>query len=264
MYSIEINVSNNFFNMGNTLMLRGFAEFVQWKHLKNSSEHREKNIVADIVAFIKNNNFNTIVWDGDLYRSDSFTHIIYELLTELPTHVNFVAFKPYDSSSKFAAGDAKNCEFGWSQLKQFKRNDRNINLYTINLPSGLKWYEKNTLLTDNIYNTVVQNTETLSIMYLGGGQIIASEMENLANYVPVNYLKDNTRVYFIDIPRASFSINKDTGLPEAKVQYLGNATSSVDPLEYLTGFKKKKNHKQITLKYSVTENIVEYQYNADI
>jgi hypothetical protein len=264
MYSFEINCTNNVFNMGKVLMLRGFAEFVQWKHLKNSSEIREKNIVLDIVAFVKNKNFDTIVWDGDLYRSDSFTHIIHELLLDLPSHVKFVAFKPTGSSSKFAAGDPKNCELGWSQLKQFKQNDRTINLHCINVPSGLHWHQKNTMLTREVYKCVVQNSEDLSVMYVGGGQVISHEMENLKNYIPLNYLKDKTRVYFIDIPRAAFSINKGTGLPDAIVQYIGNTRVSVDPLIYLTGFAEKTRHKQIILGYSVTENIVEYRYNAPV
>ena len=49
--------------------------------------------------------------------------------------------------------------------------------------------------------------------------IIDDGKENLSDYIHINYLKDNTRLYFIYIPLASFIINY-TDLPETKVQYL--------------------------------------------
>ena len=55
---IETNVDTFF---GKTLMLRGFAEFVAWKHIQNSSEYHHKNIVQDIIKYVRQKHFDTIV-----------------------------------------------------------------------------------------------------------------------------------------------------------------------------------------------------------
>ena len=49
MPAIELN-SN--FLYGKTILLRGFAEFVSWKNIKNSSEMRSKCMVNDIFDYI--------------------------------------------------------------------------------------------------------------------------------------------------------------------------------------------------------------------
>jgi len=251
---MNINIASCNFQMGNTLMLRGFAEFIQWKHIKNSNDDRTANIVLDIVAFIKQNNYDTIVWDGDLYRSDSFTHVVFELIQNLPSTVQFVSFKSIDSFEKFKKGDTKNCEIGWEQM--LFNSPRQIYCVPVSLPSGLKWFEKNSLLTQKIYSSVIDSSSTISIMYLGGGRIISDEMSNLRH---TNNLKDTTRVYFIDIPRASFSISN--GVPQCITQYLGNSNHSIDPLNHLIGFSKVNEHQEIYLEYSVTKCISEYAPN---
>ena len=108
---------------GKTLMLRGFAEFISWKHIKNSNDYHHTCIVKDLIKVIKANKFQTIVWDGDLYRSDSFTHLIYELMNALPQGTEFVAYKPTDTANKFIYGDQKKCELGWCELKTDNRID---------------------------------------------------------------------------------------------------------------------------------------------
>ena len=79
---------NDIHNYGKTLMLRGFAEFISWKHIKNSSDYHHTCIVQDLVKVIKAKKIETLVWDGDLYRSDSFTHLIFELMKKLPENTN--------------------------------------------------------------------------------------------------------------------------------------------------------------------------------
>ena len=203
--SIEINVDYQWF--GKTLMLRGFAEFVAWKHIQNSSDYHHTNIVQDIIKYVRRKHFDTIVWDGDLYKSDSFTYVILELMNNLPENIQFVAFKSADGITKFMNGDQKNCEIGWSQLM----SDNNLGIYlnSVELPKELKWFEKYTLLTKHIFEHVMNKSSKTTIMYLGGGKVVTDEMRNLRDYINTDYLTNNTKVVFIDIPRASFSINKE-------------------------------------------------------
>jgi hypothetical protein len=254
---IETNVDTFF---GKTLMLRGFAEFVAWKHIQNSSEYHHKNIVQDIIKYVRQKHFDTIVWDGDLYKSDSFTHIILELMNNLPENIQFVAFKSSDGITKFTNGDQKNCEVGWSQLTS--ENNHGIYLYSVNLPNKLNWFDKHTLLTKYIFEYVINKSTKTTIMYLGGGKIVTDEMRNLSDYIKFDYLANNTKVVFIDIPRASFSINKDTGLPQSCIQYLGNEDKPCNPTKYLSmGFSIYKTNSNIRLAFSEVKYIIEYKYN---
>ena len=249
---------NNLHEYGKTLMLRGFAEFISWKHIKNSSDYHHTCIVRDIIKVIKSNNFQTIVWDGDLYRSDSFTHLIYELMNSLPQGTEFVAYKSTNTSNKFIYGDPKNCELGWCQLKTNNRTD--ILLNEVKLPEGLKWFEKNSLLTKHIYSDVLNKTSKLSVFYVGGGKVVTSEMQNLHEYIPEN-IRSKVKLRFIDIPRASFFVD-DNGIPMCTIQYLGNSCQSIDPIDILPkGYKMTKENKNIYLKFSKVKYLVEYKYN---
>ena len=242
---------------GKTLLLRGFAEFVAWKQIKNSSEDASKCIVQDIVNFIQSLCIETVVWDGDLYKGDSFTHIIFEVMNYLP-HITFVAFKPSSSAEKFVSGDSRNCELGWSQLNT--PFDRMIFLQPVTLPENLKWYEKNTLLTQIVYSEILKKCSFLHIMYLGGGQVIKSEMENLENYIEPEFRK-KVRILFIDIPRSSFGIDKETGLPTASVQFLGNNSISTCPLSFFPNdICESVLHSAIHLKFSAVQYLVEYTW----
>ena len=237
----DISISNDSLShYGKTLMLRGFTEFISWKHIKNSSEYHHTCIVKDLIKVIKANNFQTIVWDGDLYRSDSFTYIIYELMNSLLQGTEFVAYKPADTSNKFIYGDPKNCEMGWCQLKTSKKID--ILLNEVQLPHGLKWLEKQTLLTKHIYADVLKKSLKLSVFYIGGGQVIKNEMQHLHEYIPES-VRSEVKIRFIDIPRSSFSI--DEGYPASTIQYLGNSSESIDPLNILpNGYYKSKDNKK--------------------
>ena len=253
----NITISNTSLqHYGKTLMLRGFSEFVSWKHIKNSSEYHHTCIVKDLVKIIKANNFQTIVWDGDLYRSDSFTHLIYELMNLLPKGTEFVAYKPSSTYNKFINGDSKNCELGWCQLKT--NNIIKISLNKVQLPDELKWFEKNSLLTKHIYSNVIDKASTLSVFYIGGGKIITSEMRNLHEYIP-EHIRSEVRIRFIDIPRASFYVDDD--IPISTIQYLGNSSESVDPIDILpNGYNMTKQNKNIYLKFSKVKYLVEYKY----
>jgi len=255
----NINISeNNLSYYGKTLMLRGFAEFISWKHIKNSSDYHHTCIVRDIIKVIKANNFQTIVWDGDLYRSDSFTHLVYELMNSLPQGTEFVAYKPNTTSSKFIYGDSKNCELGWYQLKTNKRID--ILLNEVVLPDGLKWFEKNTLLTKYIYSDIIDKSSKLSVFYIGGGKVISNEMQNLHEYIPES-IRSKVKLRFLDIPRSSFNIDDD-GFPIAAIQYLGNSSESIDPLDVLpNGYVMTKENTNIVLNFSKVKYLVEYKYN---
>jgi len=258
-YSITIS-NDSLQEYGNTLMLRGFSEFISWKHIKNSSDYHHKCIIQDLVKVIKKNNFQTIIWDGDLYKSDSFTHLIYELMNSLPQGTEFVAYKPKDTSEKFCDGDIKNCEVGWCQLKTNKRIY--ILLNEVQLPVGMKWFEKNDLLTKYIYTDVSNRSSKLSVFYIGGGKLITNEMENLNNYIPYSE-RSNVKVRFIDIPRASFSIDDD-GIPVSKIQYLGNSCKSVDPIDILPNeFYKSSENSNINLKFSKVKYLIEYKYDLN-
>lgn len=242
---------------GKTIMLRGFAEFISWKHIQNSNEYHCKNIIQDLIKVIKANNFETIVWDGDLYRTDSFTYLIFELMNALPQGTQFVAYKPEDTCEKFIYGDKKNCELGWCDLKPTNKID--ISLNEIQIPNGLKWFEKNTLLTKNIYADVLNRSSKISIFYIGGGKIITDEMKNLNEYIPES-LRCNIKVRYIDIPRASFSIDNN-GFPSSTIQYLGNSNESIDPITILPNELYKSNeNKNIYLNFSKVKYLVEYKY----
>ena len=254
----NITISENSLQeYGNTLMLRGFAEFVSWKHIKNANDYHHTCIVRDIIKVVKANNFQTIVWDGDLYRSDSFTHLIYELMNSLPQGTEFVAYKPIDTCNKFIYGDSKNCELGWTQLKT--KNRINISLKEIQLPDGLKWFDKNNLLTKHIYADVLNKSSKLSVFYIGGGKVITSEMKNLHEYIPES-IRSEVKLRFLDIPRSSFYIN-DNGLPASAIQYLGNSPESVDPIDFLpNGYSMTKANTNICLQFSKVKFLVEYRY----
>lgn len=245
-------------NYGKTLMLRGFAEFISWKYIKNSSDYHHTCIVQDLVKVIKSKKIETLVWDGDLYRSDSFTHLIFELMKKLPENTKFVAYKPKDTCNKFINGDKNNCELGWCEMKTDNRID--ISLNEVQLPDGLQWFEKNTLLTKYIYSDVLNRSSKLSVLYIGGGRVIKNEMENINKYIP-ECIRTNVKIQFIDIPRASFSIN-DEGVPLSKIQYLGNSNISVDPLDILPlGYFKNNQNKNIELNYSKIKYFTEYKYS---
>ena len=77
---------------GKTLVLRGFTDGIDWKHIVNSSEYHHTCIVQDIIKVIKAKAFQTVVWDRDLYKSGSFTHIIFELMNAFGNSIQFVAF----------------------------------------------------------------------------------------------------------------------------------------------------------------------------
>ena len=253
--TLNTNVDTLF---GKTLILRGFSESVPWKQIKNSNDYHCKSIVQDIVKLVKQKNFNTIVWGGDLYRSDSFTHIVLELMNSLPENVQFVSFK-YDDIGKFADGDQKNCEIGWCQMAS--KNSLGIFLYTVSVPDDLNLVEKNTLLTKHIFQHVTKKSNKTSIMYLGGMKNVTDEMRNLYYYVKNDYLTDKINLIFIDIPSASFLTSMNTGLPHAQTTYLGNSITSGDPLYYLPGgFYENKVNKNIYLKFSKVKYIIEYKY----
>ena len=256
--SIETNVDVLF---GKTLMLRGFAEFVAWKHIQNSSNYHHTNIVQDIVKYVKQKHYDTIVWDGDLYKSDSFTHVIFELMNNLPENIKFVAFKSSDGTTKFMNGNQRKCEIGWSQLAS--ENNMGIYLYTFDLPRQLTWFEKHTMLTKHIFEHVIKKSTKTTIMYLGGGKVITDEMRNLRDYINDDYLTSHTKVVFIDIPRTSFSIEKNSGNPISSIQYLGNSSTSCDPMYYLPmGFGKNKENKNIDFAFSKVRYIIEYKFQA--
>ena len=256
--AIETNVDTLF---GKTLMLRGFAESVAWKHIQNSSDYHHKNIVQDIIKYIKQKHFDTVVWDGDLYKSDSFTYVILELMNNLPENIQFVAFKSSDGISKFMNGDQKNCEIGCSQLTS--ENNLGIYLYSVDLPKELKWFEKHTLLTKHIFEQVISKSTKTTIMYLGGGKVITDEMRNLKDYIYIDYLTNNTRIVFIDIPRVSFVINKELGVPQSSIQYLGNSNNSGDPKYYLpVEFYEYKKNKNIDLAFSKVRYLIEYKFKS--
>ena len=259
MPAIELNCDIMY---GKTLLLRGFAEFISWKNIKNSSDMKSKCIVNDIVDYVNTKNYDTIAWDGDLYKSDSFTHIIYELMNQLKSTTQFVAFKPntvYDFEVyKFEDGDPKNCELGWYNLK-IKKQDV-IYLNSVDIPDGLKWYEKNSVLVHHVFQDILKNSNKIDVFYLGGGDIITGEMRNLNDLIPDEY-KQKVSIMFLDIPRASFSIDKETGLPIAKLQFLGNKSSSGDPGYYLPiDLKIKYIYKGIKLEFSHMKYLTEYKF----
>jgi len=244
-----MNTPNHF---GKTLLLRGFGEFVSWKHIKNSATNCEKYIVKDLINYIVSNEFNTIAWDGDLYKSDSFTHVIYELMKEHP-QLQYVAFK--SNSKKFFNGDSKNGEVGWNQLHfQFKPSIYLHNITSVN--PNLPWFDKHTQTLHEIYDTVSNKSTSFSVLYLGGGKIVEAEMKNILTYIPNS--KEFT-ISFLDVPRASFSIDKQTGQPKSVVQYLGNSTTSIDPLSILPSSFQLKNHwNRICLSFSKTKYLSIY------
>lgn len=201
---------------GNTLLIRGFAEFVNWKHL---------NVIKEIISFVKQKNIETVIWDGDLYKSDSFTHVIYDMMNEI--NANFIAYKPISGKDKFIYGDIKNCELGWYQFHTIQNQ---IYLKLVDIPKDIPWYEKNTRLTQYVYNEVHEKSSELNIMYLGGGKVIENELMNISSYIHQDF-KSKTTINFVDVPRVSFFI-KD-GEIKSNIQYLGNNLTPTSPLKYI-------------------------------
>jgi hypothetical protein len=255
-------------HFGKTLVLRGFAEGVSWKHIQNSSSQAEKNIVKDITKYIVENNFDTIVWDGDLYKSDPFTHIIYEVMKEKPS-IYFVAFKT--NANKFWNGDSKNCEIGWNSLsferQPFITEDENVHwmetkpfIYLLPITmvdEDATWFDRHTHLIHEVFQTVCVKSSSFSVLYIGGGKIVEHEMKNILTYIAPIHLDFN--ILFLDIPRSSFSMCKTTGHPKCMIQYLGNNTSSIDPLTILPSlFKLKEQYKKIKLSFSKTQYLSSY------
>lgn len=250
MIHINQNIPQHF---GKTLLVRGFAEFIPWKHIKNSSEFSSGSIIKDICNFIINNNYNTIVWDGDLYKSDSFTHIIYELMNMTNnSSINFVSYKAALSETKFMFGDMKNGEMGWNNIS----ND--IYLTTIDTDKNLKWFEKYTQITEYIYNDIFSKSNEVHIMYFGGGKLITSEMSSLTKYINEESY-ENTRIFVFDIPRSSFIINDN--ICETKLQFLGNSEISTNPLTYFPSSTMQVNkiYPEFHFKFSCFTNLFEYK-----
>ena len=51
-HNITICSNNVLQEYGKTLMLRGFAEFISWKHITNSSEYHYSCIIQDLIKVI--------------------------------------------------------------------------------------------------------------------------------------------------------------------------------------------------------------------
>ena len=131
---------------------------------------------------------------------------------------------------------------------------------SVNIPNELKWYEKNSVLVHNVFDDILKKSNQMDIFYLGGGDVVTGEMRSLNDLISDQY-KEKVKVIFLDIPRASFSIDKETALPIAKIQYLGNSSSSGDPGYYLpSNLQIQSTYKKIKLKFSHMKYLIEYKF----
>ena len=78
-------------------VLKGFVFNVNW--------NSQKEILDDVVASVKD--YDAIAWDGDLYKKDSFTHVLKHVMKTYPKK-RYIAFKKEKHIHKLQAGYKEN------------------------------------------------------------------------------------------------------------------------------------------------------------
>ena len=143
----------------NVAVLKGYVYGVKW----NTQKHQA--IIAHALEQLKG--YSAIAWDGDLLKDDSYTRVLFHIMTIYPKK-RYIAFKKSKSAKKLGTGHVEN-DHGVRASGFPKVTEQGIEIVTLN--DNIGWQNmglKGVQLLQKRFNKV-------DIFFFGQGYVAKSE-----------------------------------------------------------------------------------------
>ena len=156
--------------MLNIVTVKGFVFGVKW-----NQEDLDK--YTDMIS-----NYDIVVWDGDLYKNDSFTYILQKVMLSYPNK-QYIAHKKTKSIHKLD--------------KNYTEDDHGVpssgfdcnNLLIHELENELKWNELGVKGLEWIIENYPNSKK--DVLFLGMGEFAKKESEIMKNMTGISIISEN-------------------------------------------------------------------------
>ena len=163
------------------VFLKGFVHGVNWE----SNKHQA--IIQEVLKNVKNHNI--VVWDGDLYKKDSFTFVLGEIIKQYSTK-EYIAYKKQKHAYKLNP-NYRNSNHGIN-VTGYKINK----LKVIQLSDNLSY---TSLGKEALINILTKNPNAkINILFLGQGQVAENEEKYIKTLIPENPNRISIKKYYVN------------------------------------------------------------------